>query len=74
MELMKTKHKVRCDFSGCNNFAEFSLKTKGLLKGEMFFCMSCANQMYSEFNKLFVPKAIQSPYKNPRKIRRKNEN
>lgn len=74
MELMRTKHKVKCDFAGCGNFAEYSFKTKGLIKGEMFFCSKCASEMFSEFSKVLVPKAVEPPFKNPRKIRRKNEN
>ena len=74
MELMKAKHKVKCDFAGCPELAEYSFKTKGMLRSEMFFCTKCANEIYSEFSKMLVPKAVEPPFKNPRKVRRKNEN
>ncbi len=73
MEIEICHHKKKCDFTGCVNFAKYSLSTNKKLKGELVFCEDCLSQMYCEIAKLKVPKGINSPFKLNERLRRKNE-
>ncbi len=74
MKVEECRHTVKCDTSGCKNFAKYYISTRGFLKNEFAFCEECLKSLYSELAKLFVPRAIESHFK-PDRItrRRKNE-
>lgn len=74
MKVEKCNHRVKCDFCGCKNFANYYLSTKGFFKNEFAFCETCMEELFEEMSKIFVPKAIESHFKPDRKVRRrKNE-
>lgn len=72
MEITKCKHIVKCDFSGCNNLAQFSFSTKGLIKRDLCFCEDCLKSMFECFSKMQIPKGIESPFKLNKRLK-KNE-
>ncbi len=63
MEITKCTHKVKCDFYGCNNLAEYSFSIKGLIKRDLCFCQDCLKGMFEALSQLQVPKGRQSPFK-----------
>lgn len=63
MEITKCTHKVKCDFYGCNNLAEYSFSTKGLIKRDLCFCQDCLKGMFQALSQSLVPKGRQSPFK-----------
>ena len=74
MKVEKCTHKVKCDFGGCRNLADYYVSTRGLFKNEFAFCEECLKELYAELAKLFVPKAIESHFKQGVVVkRRKNE-
>ncbi|MEG1500071.1 MAG: hypothetical protein RR400_03295 [Clostridia bacterium] len=65
MEIEKCSHKIKCDFSGCENLAEYSLKKEeGQVIDELHFCSECIKNMYEKMGSVLVPKAIENPLKN----------
>ena len=67
MELKKLeKVKVKCDFVGCKNMADFSINLKrGLFVGTTDICQSCLKELYTLCGKYIIP---QSP---PNMLRKK---
>lgn len=63
MQIEKCKKMVKCDFIGCQNLADYSFSTKGIIRKELSFCNDCLKGMYEEIAKLQVPKAANSPFK-----------
>ena len=70
MELKKLESvKVKCDFVGCNNMADYSINLKrNLFSGTTDICEKCLKELYSLCGKHLVP---QSP---PNMLRKKGEN
>ena len=73
MQIELCEHKCKCDFAGCNNFAKYSLSTKGLLRRELCFCEDCLKGIYETASKMKVPKGTKSPFKLNERLRRKDE-
>ena len=73
MQIEKCVHKCKCDFAGCNNLAQYSFSTKGLIKRELCFCEDCLMGMYEEISKMKTPKGTKSPFKLNERLRRKDE-
>ncbi len=63
MEIKECKHKLKCDFYGCNNLAKFSFSTKGIIRRDLCFCEECLKGMYEAIAKMQTPKGIKSPFK-----------
>ena len=57
MEIKKLeKVKVKCDFLGCVNMADYSISLRrGYFKGTTDVCSSCLNELYSLCGKFVVP-------------------
>ena len=72
MKVEKCQHKVKCDFMGCSNLADYYVSTRGFVRNEFAFCSSCMKELFEELSKLYVPKAIESHFK-PNRKRRKDE-
>lgn len=70
MQIEKCKKQVKCDFIGCNNLADYSFSTKGLIRRELSFCNDCLKGMYQEIAKLQVPKATTSPFKLKQRLKK----
>lgn len=73
MEINECKHKAKCDFLGCNNFAQYSFSTKGVLRRDLSFCGECLKGMYQAIGRMQTPKGLESPYKINKRKRRENE-
>ena len=73
MQIEKCKHPTKCEFVGCNNLADYQFSTKGFLKRELAFCETCLKEMYVEIDKLQVPKAVESPFKLPKRLKREEK-
>ena len=70
MELKKLENvKVKCDFVGCNNMADYSISIKrGLFGGTTDICLDCLKELYVICGKQLIP---QSP---PNMLRKKEKN
>mgnify|MGYP006921166363 CR=1 FL=1 len=70
MELKKLENvKVKCDFVGCNNMADYSISLRrGIFCGTTDICSKCLNELYSLCGRYVVP---QSP---PNMLRKKEIN
>lgn len=60
MEIKKLSSvKVKCDFAGCNNMADYSIDLKrGIFGGTTDICKDCLSELYGLVGKFVVP---QSP-------------
>lgn len=69
MELKKLeKVKVKCDFVGCTNMADYSINLKrGIFGGTTDICDHCLRELYSLCGRYVVP---QSP---PNMLRKKEK-
>lgn len=63
--------KVKCDFKGCKNSAKYSFSFNG--EQPLNFCEECVKNMGDEIKKMFVPKAVEPPFKNMIKVGKKSE-
>ncbi len=73
MEINQCGYHVKCDFNGCNNIAKYAFSTKGLIKRDLCFCEECLKEMYELLAKMQTPRALKSPFKLNKKLRRKND-
>ncbi|MBO5395181.1 MAG: hypothetical protein J6A28_04725 [Clostridia bacterium] len=73
MEISKTKVKSKCDFYGCNNIAQYSFSTKGIIKRDLCFCEECLQGMYQAIGKIKTPKGMSSPFKLNKRMRKEND-
>ncbi|MBQ8444637.1 MAG: hypothetical protein IJX25_04725 [Clostridia bacterium] len=73
MEISKCSHKAKCDFYGCNNLAEYSFSTKGIIRRDLCFCQECLKGMYQAIGKMQTPKGTTSPFKLNKKLRREKD-
>ena len=70
MQINKCKHMVKCDFSGCQNLAEYSFSCKGLIKKDLCFCSDCMKGMYECISQLQIPKGTTSPFKLNKRLKK----
>ena len=63
MQIYECKHKVKCDFAGCKNVAEYSVVRSGIIRHDLCFCKECLQELYNCIGARIVPKAIKSPFK-----------
>ncbi len=70
MEIYECTHKVKCDFAGCKNIAAYTLVKGGVIKRDFCFCKDCMNEMYACIARILVPKAVTSPFKLNKRLRK----
>ena len=64
MLIESVKIKVKCDASGCNQPADYSIVNKKFVfDGSVYLCSRCMNELYGEMGKLFIPKNVKPIYK-----------
>ena len=64
MLVEKTKNKIKCDASGCENTSSFQIVNKRFVfDGSVYLCEKCLNELYGEMGKFVVPKAVKPIYK-----------
>lgn len=71
MEMNKCCRKVKCDFYGCNNLAQYCFSVKGVIKKDLCFCEECMKGVFECISKLQIPKAVESPFNLKKRL--KNE-
>ena len=65
MLVEKSKTKIKCDVSGCENVCSYQIVNKKFVfDGSVYLCEKCLNKLYGEMGKYIVPKAIKPVYKN----------
>lgn len=64
MIVEKTKLKIKCDASGCNNVADYCIVNKKFIfDGSVYLCDPCLRELYKEIGKFIVPKNLKPIYK-----------
>lgn len=64
MLVEKSKTKVKCDASGCNNLSDYTIVNKKFVfDGNVYLCEQCLNILYTEIGKFIVPKNLKPIYK-----------
>lgn len=64
MIVEKTKQKIKCDASGCNNVADYCIiNKKFIFDGNVYLCDDCLRELYTEIGKFIVPKNLKPIYK-----------
>lgn len=67
MEIEKCEKQIKCEFYGCPNLAEFSLKTGKFNSSKMHFCNSCLSGLYFAIGNQLIPKSPKTPFKERKK-------
>ena len=67
MEIEKCEKSIKCDFYGCPDMAEYTLKTKKIMGSKMYFCESCLTQLYKAIGTFIIPKSPKTPFKQIKK-------
>ena len=64
MLVEKTKCKVKCDASGCDNMGCYQIVNKRFVfDGSVYLCEKCFNELYGEMGRYVIPKTIKPIYK-----------
>ena len=73
MDIEKTKTKIKCDVSGCNNLSDYRLifsqkYTKKMrfckIINYFYICKNCLNDLYNLISPHIIPKSPQPIFKN----------
>lgn len=64
MIVEKSKNKVKCDGSGCQNLCDYTIINKRFIfDGNVYLCKSCMNELYGEIGKFMLPRNVKPVYK-----------
>ncbi len=64
MQLIKTKHKIKCEMGICKNNAAYSIKMDRVgIRSQIHVCESCLNELYRLIGESVVPKSIETAKK-----------
>ncbi len=69
MKIVRAIYKTKCDFPGCKNLALSCVCDESDSNKKLGLCDECLNSIYSAVAKIMVPKGIEAPFKNQRKLR-----
>ena len=69
MKIVKIAYKTKCDFPGCKNLAEKNICDEKDSAKKFQLCDECLNNIYNCVAKTIIPKGIEAPFKNQRKLR-----
>ena len=65
MDIEKTKTKIKCDVSGCNNLSDYRLVNKRFVfNGNFYICKNSLNDLYNLISRHIIPKSPQPIFKN----------
>lgn len=70
MQIYESRYKVKCDFAGCRNVADYTLVKDGVFKRDICLCKECLDEIYEATAKVKVPKAIESPFKLNKRLKK----
>lgn len=64
MQLIKTKHKIRCEMGVCKNNADYSIKMDRVgIRSQIHICESCLRDMYRVIGETVIPKSVETAKK-----------
>ncbi len=64
MIVERSKTRVKCDASGCNNSCDYTIVNKKFVfDGNVYLCEDCMRLLYTELAKFIVPKNIRPVFK-----------
>ncbi len=64
MQLIKTKHKIRCEMGVCKNNAAYSIKMDRVgIRSQIHICESCLREMYKIIGESVIPKSVETAKK-----------
>lgn len=70
MQVYECKHRVKCDFAGCKNIADYTFVKGNVIKRDICLCKECLDEIYEAAAKIRVPKAIESPFKLNKRLKK----
>lgn len=69
MKIVNITYKTKCDFPGCKNLAEKVICDENDSAKKLQLCDMCLSNIYQTVAKTIIPKGINAPFKNQRKLR-----
>lgn len=69
MKIVKITFKSKCDFPGCKNFANQNICDETDTGKKLGLCDVCLNAIYLCVAKTIIPKGIDAPFKNQKKLK-----
>lgn len=61
MQLIKTKHNIKCEMGVCKNKADFSIKMdRAGIRSQIHICEGCLNELYRLIGESIVPKSVET--------------
>ena len=64
MTVEKSKVKLKCDASGCQNKSDYVITNKKFVfDGNVYLCADCFNTLYGQMGQFVVPKSLKPIYK-----------
>lgn len=64
MQLVKTKHKIKCEMGVCRNDAAYSIKMDRVgIRSQIHVCENCLNDLYRIIGESVIPKSIETAKK-----------
>ena len=64
MQLVKAKHKIRCEMGVCRNNAVYSIKMDRVgIRSQIHICDKCLNELYKLIGESIVPKSVETAKK-----------
>lgn len=69
MKITKAIYRAKCDFPGCRNMAQSIISDNNDPNKKLDLCDDCLTAIYESVAKTVVPKGIDAPFKNQRRLR-----
>ncbi|MBR2967474.1 MAG: hypothetical protein IKC35_01690 [Clostridia bacterium] len=64
MQLIKAKHKIKCEMGVCKNTAEYSIKMDRVgIRSQIHVCSDCLNELYKVIGESVIPKSVETAKK-----------
>ncbi len=68
MQIKECKFKTKCDIGGCKNLSKYSVENDDG-KTVLNICEKCSVEIFNALASNKIPKGIDAPFKNPKKIK-----
>lgn len=64
MQLVKAKHKIKCEMGVCRNNATHSIKMDRVgIRSQIHVCDACLNELYRVIGESVIPKSVETAKK-----------
>lgn len=64
MQVERSRTRVKCDASSCNNLCDYTIVNKRFVfDGNIYLCENCMRELYGEIGKYMIPKNVKPIYK-----------